>query len=207
MCTPATGCRPRACLPGPPRLIIDVVEAALGKAGIDRGTSTPFAATHGPGLAGALLVGLSFGKALAYGLGVPFVGVNHMEGHLYSNFLGLRTPEYPFLSLVVSGGHTMLVHVRAPFDLTVLGQTRDDAAGEAFDKVAKMLGLGYPGGPVIDRRGKEGNRAPFRFRGRFSEGDTNSVSAASRQPSSIISGVRASPRRALRRPGLRTDAE
>jgi N6-L-threonylcarbamoyladenine synthase len=110
-----------------------------------------------------LLVGLSFAKALAYGLRIPFLGVNHLEGHLYSNWLGNRPPDRPFLALVVSGGHTMLVLVRSPFDYEVLGQTRDDAAGEAFDKVAKMLGLGYPGGPIIDRLAASGNPAAISF--------------------------------------------
>ena len=139
------------------RLIIEVVEEALRRGGVRKEELDAVAATHGPGLAGALLVGLSFGKALAFGLGIPFVGVNHMEGHLYSNALSPEPPAYPFLSLIVSGGHTMLVHVMEPFRHRLLGQTRDDAAGEAFDKVAKMLGLGYPGGPVIDRRARDGN--------------------------------------------------
>jgi N6-L-threonylcarbamoyladenine synthase len=108
-------------------------------------------------------VGLNFGKALAYGLRIPFVGVNHMEGHLYSNMLSGQEPSFPFLSLIVSGGHTMLVLVSAPFEHRVLGQTRDDAAGEAFDKVAKMLGLGYPGGPAIDRLAKSGDPKAINF--------------------------------------------
>jgi N6-L-threonylcarbamoyladenine synthase len=145
------------------RLIIEVVDEALGKAGVARTDLGGIAATRGPGLVGALLVGLSFGKALAYGLGKPFAGINHMEGHLYSNFLMEEPPGYPFLSLIVSGGHTMLVHVTEPLRHTLLGQTRDDAAGEAFDKVAKMLGLGYPGGPAIDRLAAGGNPAAVRF--------------------------------------------
>ena len=145
------------------RLIVDVTTEALARAGVGKNDLDAVAATQGPGLAGALLVGLSFAKALAYGLGIPFIGVNHMEGHLYSNFLADDKPSYPFLSLIVSGGHTMLVHVRQEFDHVVLGQTRDDAAGEAFDKVAKMLGLGYPGGPVIDRLAAKGNDAAIAF--------------------------------------------
>jgi N6-L-threonylcarbamoyladenine synthase len=145
------------------RLIIQVVEEALARAGKERGQIDAVAATCGPGLAGALLVGLSFGKALAYGLGKPFIGVNHIEGHLYSNLLAPRPHGFPFLSLIVSGGHTMLVEVEVPFSHTILGQTRDDAAGEAFDKVAKMLGLGYPGGPVIDQRARRGNPRAVRF--------------------------------------------
>lgn len=145
------------------RLIIEVVDEALRNAGVTKHQIKGIAATQGPGLVGALLVGLNFGKALAYGLGVPFVGVNHMEGHLYSNMLLAEKPAYPFVSLIVSGGHTMLVVVNALFEHRLLGQTRDDAAGEAFDKVAKMLGLGYPGGPVIDKLAKKGNPKAVKF--------------------------------------------
>jgi N6-L-threonylcarbamoyladenine synthase len=145
------------------QLIVQVVEEALTAAGCVKSSIDGVSATYGPGLAGALLVGLNFAKALAYGLNVPFVGVNHMEGHLYSNFLAPNPPEYPFMSLIVSGGHTMLVLVEAPFRHTVLGQTRDDAAGEAFDKVSKMLGLGYPGGPVIDKRATSGDPRAIAF--------------------------------------------
>ena len=139
------------------RLIVSVVEEALRLAAVSKEDLDGVAATYGPGLAGALLVGLSFGKAFAYALRIPFVGVNHMEGHLYSNLLTVEKPDFPFLSLIVSGGHTMLVHVQQPFRHRLLGQTRDDAAGEAFDKVAKMLGLGYPGGPLIDKLARTGN--------------------------------------------------
>jgi N6-L-threonylcarbamoyladenine synthase len=145
------------------RMILEVVQEALTQAGCVREDLNGVAATHGPGLVGALLVGLNFGKAMAYALGIPFIGVNHMEGHLYSNLLRPPGHEFPFLALVVSGGHTMLVHVTEPFVHKVLGQTRDDAAGEAFDKVAKMLGLGYPGGPRIDALGKLGNPKAIRF--------------------------------------------
>ncbi len=151
------------------RLIIQVVDEALTEAGVERSALDGIAATRGPGLVGALLVGLNFGKAMAFGLRVPFIGVNHMEGHLYSTMLMEDKPSVPFLSLVVSGGHTMLVEVRAPFDHRLLGQTRDDAAGEAFDKVAKMLGLGYPGGPVIDRLAREGNPHAIDFPRAFLE--------------------------------------
>ena len=145
------------------KLITRVVDEALEEAHVHKTEIQGVAATQGPGLVGALLVGLNFGKALAFGLRVPFVGVNHMEGHLYSNFLIDPSPAYPFLSLIVSGGHTMLVYVEAPFRHKVLGQSRDDAAGEAFDKVAKMLGIGYPGGPVIDRLGSRGNPVAISF--------------------------------------------
>jgi N6-L-threonylcarbamoyladenine synthase len=151
------------------RLIGEVVGEALARAGVLKTDLNGVAATYGPGLAGALLVGLSFAKAYAYALDVPFVGVNHMEGHLYSNFLAAPAPGYPFLSLIVSGGHTMLVHVLAPFEQHLLGQTRDDAAGEAFDKVAKILGLGYPGGPLIDQRASSGDAKRYRFPRTFLE--------------------------------------
>jgi N6-L-threonylcarbamoyladenine synthase len=145
------------------RLITQVVQESLDAADCRKEELNAVAATFGPGLIGALLVGLNFGKALAYGLRIPFVGVNHMEGHLYSVMLHDPSPEYPFIALIVSGGHTMLVHVEGPFRHQVLGQTRDDAAGEAFDKVAKMLGLGYPGGPRIDALAARGNPRAIQF--------------------------------------------
>ncbi|MEL6704531.1 MAG: tRNA (adenosine(37)-N6)-threonylcarbamoyltransferase complex transferase subunit TsaD [Bacteroidota bacterium] len=151
------------------RLIVPTVEAALEEAGVTRDDLDAVAVTYGPGLAGSLLVGLSFGKALAFGLDVPLVGVNHLDGHIYSVFVteedatqdgsAARVPPFPYLCLTVSGGHTQLVRVDEGFQHTVLGTTRDDAAGEAFDKVAKMLGLGYPGGPVVDKLAREGDPA------------------------------------------------
>jgi N6-L-threonylcarbamoyladenine synthase len=139
------------------RLIVPVVEEALHTAGIDKNKLDAVCATYGPGLMGALLVGLNFAKALAYGLRVPFIGVNHMEAHLYSNFIDEPKPNLPFLCLTVSGGHTQLVLVRNILEHELLGETLDDAAGEAYDKVAKMLGLGFPGGPVLDRLAQTGN--------------------------------------------------
>lgn len=144
------------------RLIVPVVAQALAEAGITRDDLDAVAVTYGPGLAGSLLVGLSFAKAYALGLGIPFIGVNHLEGHIYSVFIESR-PAFPYLCLVVSGGHTQLVHVDEGFALTLLGKTRDDAAGEAFDKVAKLLGLGYPGGPTVDRLAQQGDPAFHRF--------------------------------------------
>ncbi|MCB9680386.1 MAG: tRNA (adenosine(37)-N6)-threonylcarbamoyltransferase complex transferase subunit TsaD [Alphaproteobacteria bacterium] len=132
-----------------------VVAAALDRAGVTRPDAV--AATAGPGLIGAVLVGLNYGKALAAGWDVPFLGVNHLEGHLLSPLLEARAPAWPFLALVVSGGHTTLYLCAGLGRYTVLGQTVDDAAGEAFDKVARMLGLGYPGGPLVDRLAAEGD--------------------------------------------------
>ena len=145
------------------QLIVPVVEEALRRASLEQDALTGVAVTCGPGLMGSLLVGLNFGKALAYGLGIPVVGVNHMHGHIYSTFLDEPRPEFPFLCLIVSGGHTQILVIRAPFQHELLGETLDDAAGEAYDKVGKMLGLGFPGGPVIDRRAKNGDGAFVRF--------------------------------------------
>ncbi len=138
-----------------------VTRAALADAGLERPDAV--AATAGPGLIGALLVGLSFGKALALGWGVPFVGVNHLEGHLLSPMLEQDPPAFPFLGLVVSGGHTALYLARELGVYEVLGETADDAAGEAFDKVARMLDLGYPGGPVVDRLAATGDPEAVAF--------------------------------------------
>lgn len=139
------------------RLIVPVVEAALDEANTTVDELDAVAATYGPGLPGSLLVGLSFAKSFARGLDVPLIGVNHLEGHLYSVDLEPPSPPRPYLCLIVSGGHTELVHVAAGFRYTVLGRTRDDAAGEAFDKIAQLFDLGYPGGPAIDRHASEGN--------------------------------------------------
>ncbi|HEY9165887.1 MAG TPA: tRNA (adenosine(37)-N6)-threonylcarbamoyltransferase complex transferase subunit TsaD [Candidatus Kryptonia bacterium] len=153
-------------------LIVPVVEEALRKSAIPKEEVQGIAVTYGPGLAGSLIVGLSFAKAFAASRDIPVVGVNHMEGHLYSSFLEDDKPQFPFVALIVSGGHTMLIHVREPYVHELLGQTRDDAAGEAFDKVAKLLGLGYPGGPIIDKLAKEGNPTAFKFPRSFMNGDS-----------------------------------
>ncbi|HXG37740.1 MAG TPA: tRNA (adenosine(37)-N6)-threonylcarbamoyltransferase complex transferase subunit TsaD [Bacteroidota bacterium] len=139
------------------KLIVPIVEEALRKAGVTKNDLDAVAAVYGPGLIGAILVGLSFGKAMAMGLGIPFIGVNHMEAHIFSNLLEDPKPSFPFINLTVSGGHTQLVLVKRPFEYEMLGETKDDAAGEAFDKVAKMLGIGYPGGPMIDKFAATGN--------------------------------------------------
>ncbi len=145
------------------RMIIEVVEQSLSNAGCSKSDLNGIAVTQGPGLVGSLMVGLNFAKAMAYGLGLPWVGVNHLEGHLYSALMSDPKPEFPFVGLIVSGGHTILAHVSAPFRHRILGQTRDDAAGEAFDKVARMLHLGYPGGPLIDALASEGNPRAVEF--------------------------------------------
>ena len=139
------------------RLIVPVVQRALSEASVHAEALDAVAVTYGPGLPGSLMVGLSFAKAFARGLDVPLVGVNHLEGHVHSVDLEPPAPPRPFLCLVVSGGHTELVHVGEGFRYEVLGRTRDDAAGEAFDKVAQLFGLGYPGGPAIDRHAEQGD--------------------------------------------------
>jgi N6-L-threonylcarbamoyladenine synthase len=145
------------------RAVSDVVERALAEAGLAPEQLDAVAVTAGPGLVGSLLVGLSFGKALAYRLGVPVVGVHHLVGHLMSAELADETLAPPYLGLVVSGGHTALYRVEARGDPALLGQTRDDAAGEAFDKVAKLLGLPYPGGPAVSAAAREGDRRAIEF--------------------------------------------
>ena len=140
-------------------VVVPVVERALADAGVRLADLDGIAVTHGPGLVGSLLVGCSMAKALAWVLRLPLVGVNHLEGHIFAAFLADDPPEYPFVALVVSGGHTALYHAPAPLRYALVGQTRDDAAGEAFDKVAKLLGLGFPGGPVVQRIAERGDPA------------------------------------------------
>lgn len=137
--------------------ITPVVHEALETAGIHEGQLDGVAVTQGPGLVGSLLVGYAFGKAFAYSLGIPWIGVNHLEGHINSVFLDPDPPPFPFVALLVSGGHTALYHVTTHTEIELMGQTRDDAAGEAFDKVSKMLGLGYPGGRIISDIAARGN--------------------------------------------------
>jgi len=144
-------------------IVIPVVEQALVEACVRAEELDGIAVTQGPGLVGSLLVGCAVAKAMAYVHGTPFVGVNHLEGHIYAAFLTDDPPEHPFLALVVSGGHTALYHARAPLDYALVGQTRDDAAGEAFDKVAKLLGLGFPGGPLIQRTAEDGDPGAIAF--------------------------------------------
>lgn len=136
--------------------IADVVNSALAKANISFSDIDLVAVTRGPGLVGALLVGLTYAKALAFSLGKPFIGIHHIEGHIAANYIASKGLRPPFLCLVVSGGHTHLVDVRSYTEFRVIGRTLDDAVGEAYDKVARVLGLGYPGGPVVDRLAREG---------------------------------------------------
>lgn len=143
--------------------IVPIVEEAFTRASVRKDDVDGIAVTVGPGLVGSLLVGVSYAKAMAFALGKPLVGVNHIEGHIYSVAFENPPVEYPALALIVSGGHTNLFFVPEPGKYKVVARTRDDAAGEAFDKVAKMLGLGYPGGPIIERLAREGNPKAVKF--------------------------------------------
>jgi len=143
--------------------ISQVVDEAMGEAGVGFDDIDGIAVTYGPGLVGALLVGVSYAKGLSFTLNKPLVPVNHIEGHICANFIAHKDLEPPFISLVVSGGHTHIVHIKDYGDYEILGKTRDDAAGEAFDKVARSLGLGYPGGPLIDKLAKIGNEKAIDF--------------------------------------------
>jgi N6-L-threonylcarbamoyladenine synthase len=138
-------------------VIVPTVRQALAEAGVGAPALDGIAVTRGPGLVGSLLVGCSVAKSLAWASGRPLVGVNHLEGHIFAASLTDDPPSHPFLALVVSGGHTALYHARRPLDYALVGETRDDAAGEAFDKVAKLLGLGFPGGPVVERVARDGD--------------------------------------------------
>lgn len=143
--------------------IVPVVLQAITDAGITHEQIDALAATRGPGLVGALLVGFSFAKAFAYAIKRPLIGVNHLDGHLASVFLTANPPEFPFVALLASGGHTAIYQVISRTDARLLGQTRDDAAGEAFDKVAKVLGLGYPGGAIVETYAGRGNPEVVHF--------------------------------------------
>ena len=148
--------------------IVPVVSEALSRAGVAASELSAIAFTRGPGLLGSLLVGTSFAKALGISLGIPLVMVNHLQGHLLAGFVKepgkeVRHPSFPYLCLLVSGGNSQIVKVSSPLEYEILGQTIDDAVGEAFDKCSKMLGLGYPGGPVIDRLAKQGDANRFKF--------------------------------------------
>jgi len=143
--------------------IIPVVQEALQKANINKNDLNAIAFTRGPGLLGALMVGTSFAKSLALSLDIPLTEVNHMQAHVLAHFIEEPRPQFPFLCLTVSGGHTQLVWVEGPLNMQIIGETQDDAVGEAFDKTAKLLGLPYPGGPLIDKLAKEGNPDKYQF--------------------------------------------
>jgi len=143
--------------------IVPVVDAALTDSGIGKKDITAVAFTQAPGLIGSLLVGTCFAKSFAQALDIPLIAVHHMQAHVLAHFIEDRQPEFPFMCLTVSGGHTQIVLCRSHLDMTVLGETMDDAAGEAFDKVAKMLGLPYPGGPLVDKYAAEGDPHRFKF--------------------------------------------
>lgn len=143
--------------------LVPIVEEALTQAEVQRNELEGIAATCGPGLVGTLLVGLNFAKSYAAALGLPFVGVNHLEGHLHAIFLAEKNPSFPFVALLVSGGHTHLYKAQSLGNYELISRTLDDAAGEAFDKVAKLLGLGYPGGPAIDKLAPEGDPTRYNF--------------------------------------------
>jgi N6-L-threonylcarbamoyladenine synthase len=178
--------------------IVPVVEEAFTRAAVEKGDVDGIAVTRGPGLVGSLLVGLSFAKAMAYALEKPLVGVNHIEGHIYSVVFDNPPIEYPAFALVVSGGHTNLFLVPEPGKYRVLARTRDDAAGEAYDKVAKMLGLGYPGGPIIERLARDGDPRAVRFRpARMGDG----------LPDFSFSGLKTAVSKHVRETGLKPVAE
>ncbi len=143
--------------------IIPVIHEALSIAKVNKNELNAIAFTQGPGLLGALLVGVSFAKSLALGLGLPLISVNHMHAHILAHFIDSPKPSFPFLCLTVSGGHTQIVLVKSHNDMSIVGETLDDAAGEAFDKTAKILNLPYPGGPLIDKHAKLGNPYAFKF--------------------------------------------
>ncbi|WP_179345143.1 tRNA (adenosine(37)-N6)-threonylcarbamoyltransferase complex transferase subunit TsaD [Winogradskyella ursingii] len=146
--------------------IVPVVHQAIEKAGINKSQLNAIAFTRGPGLMGSLLVGTSFAKSLAYGLDIPLIDVNHMQGHILAHFIDendYKKPPFPFLAMTISGGHTQIVKVNNYFEMEVIGETIDDAVGEAYDKSGKVLGLGYPAGPEIDRRAQLGNPRAYKF--------------------------------------------
>jgi len=178
--------------------IVPVVEQAFGKAGLRVDEIDAVAATRGPGLTGALLVGFTFAKSFAWAKNLDFAGVNHLEAHIHSLFLSDNPPEFPFTALVVSGGHTNIYNVSSEDDFELMGQTRDDAAGEAFDKVAKMLGLGYPGGPVIEKTAIGKDPGLISFPRTMLEPESFDFS---------FSGLKSSVARYIHTENIRTDSE
>ncbi|MEA1968130.1 MAG: tRNA (adenosine(37)-N6)-threonylcarbamoyltransferase complex transferase subunit TsaD [Thermodesulfobacteriota bacterium] len=184
--------------------ILPVVIEAIETAGILKEQIDGVAVTRGPGLIGALLVGFSFAKAFAWGQNIPFTGVNHLEGHIYSVLLRDDPPEFPFIALLVSGGHTNLYHVTSFNNFELMGQTRDDAAGEAFDKVSKMMGLGYPGGAILEKLAEKGNPSSIKFPRSFL--DKNGFDFSFSGLKSAVARYIQEHRKALdREPGLMAD--
>ncbi len=178
--------------------IVPVVDKAIADAAIPSERIDGVSVTQGPGLIGSLLVGFSFAKGFAYGHGIPWIGVDHLEGHINSVFLESDPPPFPFVALLASGGHTSIYHVTSHRELHLMGQTRDDAAGEAYDKVAKMLGLGYPGGGVIDRLAAQGDATRFHFTRPFLDKDQFDFS---------FSGIKSAVMRHLQTHGEPTDTD
>ena len=168
------------------RLITEIVRKAITSAGISKHDIDGIAVTFGPGLVGALLVGLNFAKGMAEALSIPFVGINHIEGHIYGNFISNPDITFPHLCLVVSGGHTQLVLMESHLNYQIIGKTRDDAVGEAFDKGAKMLGLGYPGGPEIDKLARNGDENFHAFPRAYLKGDTFDFSYSGLKTSLLV---------------------
>jgi N6-L-threonylcarbamoyladenine synthase len=173
-------------------VLVPVVRRALETAGMGLDDVDGFAVTHGPGLVGSLLIGCSAAKAIAYARRRPLVAVNHLEGHIYAAFLEGEPPAHPFLALVVSGGHTALYLAREPRRYECVGQTRDDAAGEAFDKVAKLLGLGFPGGPAVERVARTGDPRAIAF---------PTANMSDRAPGFSFSGIKTAVSLHVRRAG------
>lgn len=170
-----------------------IVGESLTRAGVSLADIDAIAVTKGPGLIGSLLVGVCYAKSLAYALDIPFIGVNHIEGHVYSVVFENPAVEYPALALIVSGGHTNIFHIPEAGSYKVVSRTRDDAAGEAFDKVSKMLGLGYPGGPIIEKLALEGDAAKYKFtRAKISDG----------RPDLSFSGLKTAVARYIREYGI-----
>lgn len=152
--------------------INQIIQDALNETNLEFKDLDNIGVTYGPGLVGALLVGLASAKAIAYALNIPLIGVNHIEGHVFANFIEHKELEPPFTTLIVSGGHTHLVYIKDYGDYEIIGKTRDDAAGEAFDKIARALELGYPGGPIIDKLAKIGNKEAINFPRVYLEGES-----------------------------------
>jgi N6-L-threonylcarbamoyladenine synthase len=177
--------------------VIPVIDQALTAAGTTLANVDAIGVTYGPGLVGALLVGVATAKTLAFALNKPLIGVNHLEGHIFANFLAHRELKPPFVALVVSGGHTSLIHLKDYNDLALLGQTRDDAAGEAFDKIARVMNFPYPGGPHIDKAAQEGDPAAIAFPRAFStqEGENRFAFSFSGLKSAVLNYLNSAKQR------------